>query len=103
MSLGTASCNASHACRGRSQAVTPGFAAAAVFALVLAAACVRPGHAAVTSSERAALVDLYLATNGNNWINKTGWAGYANPANDPCASPQAWHGVLCAPGSDVVA
>lgn len=35
--------------------------------------------------DRQALVDLYNATNGDNWTNNTGWLN-GNPSND-------WHGV----------
>lgn len=31
--------------------------------------------AAIPSSERQALIDLYNATNGPSWTNKTGWLG----------------------------
>lgn len=40
--------------------------------------------------DHAALVDLYNATNGPNWINKTNWLTNC----DPCS----WYGVTCTNG-----
>ena len=51
-------------------------------------------HGKLASAQRAALVDLYLATNGPSWKPNTGWADYANASNDPCAD--GWFGVTCA-------
>jgi hypothetical protein len=47
-----------------------------------------------TVAQRAALVDLYSATNGDSWICcNTGWQDYAT-TSDPCED--AWDGVACA-------
>ena len=46
-------------------------------------------------SQRAALVDLFAATNGTEWSISTGWL-----QGDPCARP--WWSVYCDPtGSSV--
>jgi hypothetical protein len=47
--------------------------------------------------QRAALVDLYIATKGGTWTYKTGWKDYAS-GSDPCDN--SWNGVVC-DGSDV--
>jgi hypothetical protein len=48
-------------------------------------------HAA-TAGERAALVDVYNATDGPKWTRSNGWL-----VGDPCAAP--WDGVQCSDGS----
>jgi hypothetical protein len=57
--------------------------------------------ASMAPDQRAALVDLYIATNGNTWIDKTGWRDHVS-GSDPC--DDAWFGVECEgrPGSDDV-
>ena len=50
----------------------------------------------VTSWEKMALNDLFTATNGSGWTNKTGWDMGAT-ASDPCLD--GWFGVVCN-GSD---
>ncbi len=51
-------------------------------------------EAAVSTGERSALVDLYLATSGpTTWLSKGGWSSYASVSSDPCAS--TWAGVSC--------
>jgi Leucine-rich repeat (LRR) protein len=45
-------------------------------------------HAAISSQERNALIDLYNSSNGANWTNKTGWLG---AAGTECG----WYGVNC--------
>jgi len=54
------------------------------FALLLLG---QPLAAALPSAERAALIDLYSATNGPNWTKKTNWLVTA----DECA----WYGITC--------
>lgn len=46
---------------------------------------------AIPASERAALVELFEATSGPNWKNRTGWLG---PAGTECS----WYGVACTYG-----
>jgi hypothetical protein len=50
--------------------------------------------AALATDQRAALVDLYLATAGYGWSTATGWSDFANGTNDPCSTP-AWFGLTC--------
>lgn len=45
--------------------------------------------AAISASERQALLDLYASTNGDGWLNSAGWGGA--PGTE-CA----WFGVTCA-------
>ena len=47
----------------------------------------------VAAADRAALVSLFNATNGQHWRNKTGWA----TTSDPCLAP--WFGVTCTGGT----
>ena len=47
---------------------------------------------AADQPERAALVELYIATNGSSWTTKTGWQNYST-GSDPC--DDNWNGVLC--------
>jgi hypothetical protein len=55
--------------------------------------CVRVGAVAPTApDQRAALVDLYIATNGSGWSDRTGWQNYSS-GSDPC--DDAWSGVMC--------
>ncbi len=46
--------------------------------------------------QRAALVDLYIATNGSTWKYNTGWSDYAS-GSDPCDN--TWVGVGCSGSS----
>jgi hypothetical protein len=46
-------------------------------------------HGAIPASERAALIALYNSTNGDDWINNTGWKtpplhtdGFAMPGTE---------------------
>jgi hypothetical protein len=59
---------------------------------------VRVGVVAPTAAaQRAALVDLYIATDGNAWtFGKTGWQDHAT-GSDPCDN--GWSGVTACSGS----
>jgi hypothetical protein len=46
--------------------------------------------------QRAALVELYIATNGSTWSDKTGWQNYST-GSDPCDN--RWSGVTCSGSS----
>lgn len=52
-------------------------------------------HAAISTPERTALMDLYGTTDGANWLDSTGWGG---PSGTECA----WHGVVCDAGQTAV-
>lgn len=65
-----------------------------VRALWLTLACQmlpRAVESAVSSTERAALMDLYTSTNGADWLERGGWGSAA----DPCT----WHGLGCIGGN----
>lgn len=64
----------------------PGFVKTAI-ALILISA-VPFASAAIPSSERQVLLDLYNATVGPNWVDNTGWTG---AAGTECS----WYGVTC--------
>jgi hypothetical protein len=50
--------------------------------------------APTAAAQRAALVDLYLATNGSGWSTNTGWVDYSSEVgNDPC--DDSWAGLIC--------
>jgi hypothetical protein len=54
---------------------------------------VRVGAAASTDpDQRAALVDLFITTNGSEWRDNEGWKDHAT-GGDPCDN--AWSGVTC--------
>jgi hypothetical protein len=54
---------------------------------------VRVGVVAPTApDQRAALVELYIATNGSTWSYKTGWQNHTT-GSDPCDN--SWSGVVC--------
>jgi hypothetical protein len=58
---------------------------------------IRMGVVAPTSpDQRAALVELYIATNGSTWSTKTGWQNYST-GSDPCDN--SWVGVACSGSS----
>ncbi len=46
--------------------------------------------------QRAALVDLYIATNGSGWGDNYGWQDYAS-GSDPCEN--SWVAVTCSGSS----
>jgi hypothetical protein len=50
--------------------------------------------ATIDPVQRAALVDLYIATDGSMWNVDTGWRDYAS-GSDPCGIPVGWSGVKC--------
>lgn len=50
-------------------------------------------QSSIPVDECGALVAIYVATGGENWINKEGWL----EAPDPCS----WHGVSCSEGKVV--
>ena len=72
---------------------------------ILVAACLLAGgfsavHAAIPAAERAALIALYVDTNGDGWHDKTGWKtpplagdGFAMPGTE-CD----WYSVWCDAG-----
>lgn len=45
-------------------------------------------------SDRIVLVNLYNATNGNYWNNRSGWSVPGNPGDNPCG----WSGISCEAG-----
>jgi hypothetical protein len=54
------------------------------------------GVAATTApAQRAALVELHIATNGSGWINNTGWRDHSE-GSDPC--DDGWFGLTCVGG-----
>ncbi len=73
---------------------SPGFVGAVrVLAHAIGGLSVRVGAAASTDpDQRAALVELYIATNGDEWSDKNGWQDHAT-GSDPCDN--AWFGVEC--------
>jgi len=48
----------------------------------------------ISLSERQALNDLYISTNGNEWYNLGGW-NFINLHSDPCELNNNWFGVGC--------
>jgi Leucine-rich repeat (LRR) protein len=69
---------------------------ASIVAFLLAVSTSDPATSAgtVPSSERQALLDLYLATSGATWALRDGWSSDAVAlADDPCS----WYGVDCNP------
>jgi hypothetical protein len=58
---------------------------------------VRVGVVAPTAAaQRAALVELYIATNGSGWSGVTGWQNHAT-GSDPC--DDNWSVVTCSGSS----
>jgi hypothetical protein len=64
----------------------------------------RPASGSIPPQERAALIALYNSTDGDNWINKSGWKtpplagdGFALPGTE-----NTWHGITCDPGNTTV-
>jgi hypothetical protein len=57
----------------------------------------RVGVVAPTApDQRAALVELYIATNGSSWSDRGGWLNHAN-GSDPCDN--LWSGLVCTGGA----
>jgi len=52
----------------------------------------------IPSHERQALYDLYVSTNGDDWIYQDGDLGHWNftdPDVNPCSSSDPWQGLNC--------
>ena len=52
----------------------------------------------IPSHERQALHDLYISTNGDEWIYQDGDGGHWNftdPDVNPCSSSDPWQGLNC--------
>ena len=52
----------------------------------------------IPSHERQALYDLYVSTNGDDWIYQDGNLGHWNftdPDVNPCSSSDPWQGLNC--------
>ena len=54
-------------------------------------------HAAIPATEREALIALYNSTDGDNWVDNSGWKtppldtdGFAMPGTEG-----TWHGITC--------
>jgi hypothetical protein len=62
--------------------------------LVVSAASI-PLQAAIPASERAALIALYNATNGDNWLDNSGWKGNNNEPDgfSQIGSEGSWFGI----------
>src|SRR5690349_10247034 len=58
-----------------------------ISALILASAA-PPARAAIPSTERQVLLNLYASTHGSGWTHRSGWNG---PAGTECS----WYGVAC--------
>jgi hypothetical protein len=52
-------------------------------------------HGAIPASERAALIALYKATNGDHWVNNSGWKGRNNEPDgfSEKGSEGNWYGI----------
>ena len=58
----------------------------------------------IPSNERQALHDLYVSTNGDEWIYLDGDQGHWNftdPDVNPCSSSDPWQGLNCSMNSSV--
>lgn len=62
--------------------------------LVIVLLCSIHSFAQTLENDRLALVALYNSTNGNAWINKTGWTVPGSPGDNPCG----WYGITCSGG-----
>ena len=59
----------------------------------------------IPSHERQALHDLYISTNGDEWIYQDGDDGHWNftdPDVNPCSSSDPWQGLNCSTTSSFV-
>ncbi len=82
---------------GRYLARAAGSAFEAIATMDIAAAV----RATTIAAQRAALVELYLSTNGSSWTDRAGWQNHGS-GSDPC--DDSWSGVLCSvvgPSRDV--
>ena len=72
--------------------------------LILAAMGGAALQGAISTSQRAALVALYSATNGDSWTNSTNWkAGTPEPDGfGPVGSENTWYGVTTNAGNTFV-
>ncbi len=59
--------------------------------IVAWASVVGATHAVIPASERTALLDFFISTNGASWTNNTGW-------NGAVGTECAWFGVTCTAG-----
>lgn len=78
------------ACADRGTVTDPVDPPAAAFGLVAGDVCDGTG---IPVTECEALVSLYNSTDGDNWVDNSGWGVDANPCN--------WVGVTCSSGSVV--
>ena len=62
--------------------------------VVIVLLCSIHSFAQTLENDRLALVALYNSTNGNAWINKTGWTVPGSPGDNPCG----WFGITCSGG-----
>ncbi|MFV2073390.1 MAG: fibronectin type III domain-containing protein [Thermoanaerobaculales bacterium] len=72
----------------KQQSFRPSLGGRALALVIAVAAASAPALAAIPSSERQALIDVYNSTNGSAWKNSTGWLGVAGTECD-------WYGVAC--------
>jgi hypothetical protein len=69
-------------------------------ALLFAAACAAPAHAAIPAGERQVLINLYNSTHGGAWNNNANWCSAACPGSGTPAFAAAgtecnWYGIGC--------
>jgi hypothetical protein len=71
----------------------------AIMAAVVVAS-LRDGECTVPAAQKQALVDLYVATQGDpdGWKNSAGWSQWS-VGGDPCGN--GWYGIICS-GTNVV-
>jgi hypothetical protein len=68
-------------------------AVAVALAMVVVGALLPATTAVLPPTHKAALVELYLSTNGPYWLRNELWKTYAVVKNDPCVA--RWLGVTC--------
>lgn len=76
----------------------------ATLACLLACAWALPLQAAIPSSERQVLIDLYSNTAGGHWTDNTNWCSGTCPAIgiptfNAIGSECTWHGIACDAGN----
>ena len=69
--------------------------ARALAAAALLITAIGSAHAAIPTSERMVLDDLYTSTNGASWLYTSGWEG---AAGTECS----WYGIICDAGDNHV-